>query len=432
MNMLTDTWQKATLNFRIYAYMRKFLKESRLPAEEIRKIQFIRLKKLLCDVYQTHPFYRERFDASQFNPFKMAEISELKNVPILKKEDYRTLIKSLVEEKGEKHYQHWFEDTTGGSTGIPLRVLRSWDERAYMLGKWMRVLFLNGYHWRDITFSMPGPNHLQRDSVVQRFGILRRYTVPFTDPVENKVEMYLKVRPSILYGNKTHLVQMALYCDQNNIELPKPRLCISFAETMDERSRAIIARCFGEEGLIQIYGALELSIIAWQTKGEDYFNICHTTDYLEVLDENGQDANSGTSIITDLFIRSFPLIRYNLGDILDTENKNGLPVINKIKGRQDDFIVFADGERLPWHIFSIILERQQALKQFRVIQEAYDRIRILAAVEEKANKSAVENAIISDLREEVRNKGMEYIVDFVEQIPPDPNGKLRLLISKVH
>jgi phenylacetate-coenzyme A ligase PaaK-like adenylate-forming protein len=294
--MLIDTWQKASLNFRIYAYMRKFIRESRLPAEEVRKIQFTRLKNLLCDVYQTHPFYQERFDASQFNPFKMADLSELKNVPILEKEDYRTFIRSQLEEKGEKRYQNWYEDSTSGSTGIPLRILRSWDERAYMLAKWMRVLFLNGYKWRDVTFSIPSPSHVQRDSIVQRFGILKRYTIAYTDPVENQVEMYLKAKPSLVYGNKTYLVQLALYCNQNNIKLPKPYLCVSFAEEMDGPSRSVLEKCFGADCLMEIYGALEVSIIAWQIKGEDYFNICHTTDILEVLDENGQGTNLSGSL----------------------------------------------------------------------------------------------------------------------------------------
>ena len=97
---MKDTWQKATINFRIYAYMRKFIKESRLPAEEVRKIQLTRMKKLLCDVYQTHPFYRERFDASQFDPYKMADLSDIKKVPILEKDDYRTFINNQLE-KGE-------------------------------------------------------------------------------------------------------------------------------------------------------------------------------------------------------------------------------------------------------------------------------------------------------------------------------------------
>ncbi len=406
------------------------MKEYRLSAEEVRKIQFTRLKKLLCDAYQTYPFYRERFDAYHFNPFKMEGLSDFKKVPVLEKEDYRALVKSQLDHN-EKHYRNWYEDTTSGSTGIPLRILRNWDERAYMLAKWMRVLFLNGFHWRDVTFSMPAPNHLQRDSLVQLFGLLKRYHVAFTDPAEKKVEKYLKVSPSVIYGNKTHLVQMALYCEKNNITLPKPHLCISLAETMDERSRAVIKKCFGAESLMEAYGALEFSIIAWQTRGEDYFNICHTTDYLEVLDENDQDANFGTCILTDLFIRSFPLIRYKLGDILDTEMKDGLPVIKKIIGRQDDAIIFADGEHVPWHIFAVILERQQEIKQFRVIQEDYDKIRIQVAIESDADKPTIENTILADMRHEVRNRDIGYKIDFVDHIPPDPNGKLRLLISKV-
>jgi len=429
--MLKTKWQKATINFRIYAYLRQLMKEARLPAEEVRKLQFTRLKKLLCDVYQIHPFYQERFDASQFDPYKMADLSELKNVPILEKEDYRTFINNQLE-KGEKPYQNWYVDSSSGSTGIPLRILRTWDERAYMLAKWMRVLVLNGYKWRDVTFSLPSPSHVQRDSIIQRFGILKRYAIAYTDPVENQVEMYLKAKPSIVYGNKTYLVQLALYCNENKIQLPKPYLCVSFAEKMDGSSRSVMEKCFGKDCLMEIYGALEVSIIAWQIKSEEYFNICHTTDVLEVLDENGQDTNYGVSILTDLFIRSFPMIRYNLGDMLDTEIVNGLPVINKIEGRQDDKIIFADGESVPWPICAIILERRRnELKQFRVIQENYNLIRVVVAKEEEADKSAVKNAILTDLRKEVRDEGMEYIIDFVDRIPPDPNGKIRLLISKV-
>jgi phenylacetate-CoA ligase len=201
---------------------------------------------------------------------------------------------------------------------------------------------------------------------------------------------------------------------------------------MDERSRSVIEKCFGAGSLMEIYGAIESSIIAWQIEGEDYFNICHTTDYLEVIDGIGQDTNFGTSLLTDLFIRSFPMIRYNLGDILDTEVKNGLQVIRKIKDCQDDNIVFANGVSLPWHIFALIIERQQAIKQFRVIQEAYDKIRVQLSIEAGADKSAMENSILSDLHDEVPNKDMEYVIDFVDHIPPDPNGKIRMLISKVN
>ena len=84
-------------------------------------------------------------------------------------------------------------------------------------------------------------------------------------------------------------------------------------------------------------------------------------------------------------------------------------------------------------MFAVNLERRRdELKQFRVIQEDYDLIRIVVAKDEEADKSTVENAIITDLRKEIRDYGIEYIIEFVDRIPPDPNGKIRLLISKVN
>jgi phenylacetate-coenzyme A ligase PaaK-like adenylate-forming protein len=364
----------------------------------------------------------------------MSDISELKSVPILEKEDYRAFIKQTVEEKGERHFRHWFVDSTSGSTGIPLRVLRTWDERAYMLAKWMQVLKLNGYNWRDVTFSLHSPSHVaERDSIVQRFGIMKRYSIAYTSPVKEQVELYLKTRPSVVYGNKTYLVQLAMYCNDNNINLPQPDLCVSFAEKLDGASRSVLERCFGKNCLMEIYGALEVAIMAYQIKGEDYFHMCDTTDIMEVLDENGRDTNQGTAVLTNLFVRSFPMIRYNLGDLLETDIREGLPVIKSIVGRQDDRIKFADGKAVPWAMMALILERRRnELKQFRVIQEDYDHIRVVVAKDREADKSAVEHAIITDMRNEVRNEGIRYSVDFVERIPPDPNGKLRLLISKVN
>ena len=118
---------------------------------------------------------------------------------------------------------------------------------------------------------------------------------------------------------------------------------------------------------------------------------CAIQHIIEVLDENGQDTNYGNALLTNLFIRSFPMIRYNLRDMLDTEIINGLPVINKIGGRQDDKIKFADGKIVPVNII----------------------------------------AIIAEMCKELRDEEVDYVVDFVDRIPPDPNGKIRMLISRL-
>jgi len=428
--MLNDRWQKLTLNPRIFRYLRRLIKERRLPAEEIKRLQFQRLKALLCDAYTRHPFYKTRFDTAGFNPFAMQSPEEIERLPILRKEEYRQFTNNIAQQNPER-CNAWYRDGTSGSTGMPLTIYRTWDERAYMSAKWMHVLYANGYTFRDVTFSIPSPHRLQRESIVQALGLFKRYSVPYTASAEEMVEAYLKCRPTIIYANKSQLVVMALYCKKNGISLPKPRLCISAAETMDANSRALITELLGHNTLVEAYGTVEANILAWQEKSEDAFQVSHTTNLLEVLNNGSSGARTGRAVITDFFIRSFPLIRYDIEDEVDTEEQNGITVIRKIRGRMDDWVIFADGERRSFHFFYEIMERRPEILQFRVIQEGYDHIRIKIVKAKGTDASSLERALIEDLRREVRGEGVSYTIEWVEDIPPDPNGKLRMLISKV-
>jgi len=442
--MLIDGLQKFTLNFRIYNYLRRLLNESRLPPGKIHSIRFSRLKALLCDAYTTHPFYRERFDNAGFDPFRMRAIEEIERLPVLTKEEYRDFTQRFFQKHPEQ-CKAWYRDGTSGSTGMPLTIYRTWDERAYMSAKWMRVLYRNGYTWRDTTFSIPSPHRLQRESIIQKFGLFARYSVPYTASAEEMVAGYLRCKPTIIYANKSQLVVMALYCKQNRILLPQPRLCVSAAETMDAGSRSLITGLFGEDCLVEAYGTVESNILAWQERSEDgFFRVSHTTNFLEVL-SNGMEGKTrptsttknihtsckGRTVVTDFFIRSFPLIRYDLGDMVETETYEGVTVIRKIQGRMDDWVVFSDGNRRSFHFFYEIMERRPEIRQFRVIQEDYDRIRIKAVKALDGDAKTLENDLLSDLRREVRDEGMTYVIEWVDNIPADPNGKLRMLISWV-
>jgi len=430
MASLINTWEKLTLNPRLFVYLHRLNQESKLNYKEVNDIQFHRLKNILISAYLNHPFYKERFDNSGFNPFELKDTEEISSIPILEKEDYRRYCNNVVS-FDEKKYKEWYKDGTSGTTGMPLKVYRTWSERAYMSAKWMRVLFSNGYSWRDKTFSLPSPHRLQKDSIIQKIGILERVSIPYTAPTREMVQGYLKEKPNIVYANKSQLVMMAIFVRDNKIDLPKPKLCISAAETMDESSRRIICEVFGEENLIEAYGAVEVNNLAWQNKGQSLFNFSHSTNLLEVVDNQGKPSASGKAIITDFFINSFPLIRYNLGDFVETENANGLQFIKKIKGRMDDWVLFSDGARIPFHAFYEIMERRSEISQFRVIQESFSLIKIQLVLGASADKTAIEKTIMNDIKKEIKEYGVEYQFEWRDKIEPDPSGKLRMLISKV-
>jgi len=422
-------WERVTLNARTALHTRRLLSDFSADAETVQAIQERKLQRLLTHAFETFPFYRDRFQQAGLHPRDIRRTEDLAQLPLLTKDEYRDFTLSVVE-KRPQYYAAWYLDGTSGSTGMPLRIWRTWEERAYMVAKWMRTLFLNGYRWTDVTFSLPSPHRLQKDSLLQRFGVMRRYSVAYTAPVEEMVEQYLKVRPTVLYANKSQLVQMALFCSRRGIALPRPRFYVCAAETLDANSRSTIVEAFGDR-LFEVYGGTEFNNLAFQIIGEDYLHFSHTTNVLELLEDGAPREDRGYCAITDLHIYSFPLIRYQLGDYIETEVREGLRVIKKIRGRLDDWVIFEDGTRKPFHPFYEIMERRPEVRQFRIVQETLRHIRVLVVRDPASDPEKLAHMLIHDLRSEVRDNDVDYTIEWKDDIPPDPNGKLRMIVSNL-
>lgn len=427
---IQDTWERLTKNIKIALFVRRFLSERSLSPEATRELQIRKLRDILVYAKNHYDFYRRRFLEARFVPEQLRNLDDMQKIPILTKNAYRQFTEEELK-KTPRRFDEWYHDGTSGSTGSPLKVFRTWDERAYMSAKWMRALYRNGYKWNDITFSLPSPHRLQKDSIAQKFGLMMRYSVAYTEPVEKMVEEYLKRKPSVFYANKSQIVQMAMHCLEHQIDLPQPRFYVCAAETLDENSKLLIQSVFGSN-LSEVYGAVEFNNIAWRELGDSFFHFSHNTNILELEDKSGNIvAEEGYCVITDLYIRSFPLIRYQLGDYLETEMRDGKRVIKKIRGRLDDWVIFADGTRKPFHPFYEIMERRSEVLQFRIIQETHHLIRVIVRPASDADRDKLEAILLNDLKKEVRDGDVEYKIEWVDEIPPDPNGKLRMLISKV-
>ena len=68
--------------------------------------------------------------------------------------------------------------------------------------------------------------------------------------------------------------------------------------------------------VVNEYGASELDLIAF-TNSEDEFVVNSETLFVEILDENDRPVphgNSGRIVITGLYNKAHPMIRYDIGD----------------------------------------------------------------------------------------------------------------------
>ncbi|MBN2400253.1 MAG: phenylacetate--CoA ligase family protein [Candidatus Aminicenantes bacterium] len=422
---------QSQLNLNIFWELKKRLRFFPFSWPDIRKFQLERVKLMLQHCYQSFDFYRQRFDRAGFKPEYMNSIEEMQTLPCLTKEEYRDFTSTLVNADPGR-YANWFQDGTSGSTGMPLKIYRNHRERAYMLSKYLRTLFLNGYRYRDVTFCLPSPHRMNgNDSFLQRFGFLKRICVPYTAPVERMVERYMQQPVDLLYANRSHLEMMAGYIKENGIEIAKPRLVCSSSEMLDAPSRQLIEEVFGEGRLFEVYGAVEFNNLAFQIIGQKGFHFNHDTSIIELEDEAGRiNSKAGHCLITDLWIRSFPLIRYRLDDWIEMEAGEGTPKIKRIVGRSDDWFVLPNGEKKPFHAVYEIMERESGVRRFRFVQQATDEIDVQLVTDGRSDRPALERRLLAALDAEFSHAA-RFRIQYFEDLPVDPHGKMRMVVSKV-
>lgn len=424
---LAQLFENANIIIKLYSLKKNFPFEPEL----VKANQLKKLKGLVVYTYENFHFYRSLMDDAGFDPYSLKSLDALKALPVITKDMYRQFTDSIVTGRPSFYKEKYHTDGTSGSTGMPLKVYRTWDERAYLKALFLRALTLNGYGIFDRTYWIVSPHRvLERDSIFQKFGIMPRYSVSYLETPENMLRGYQQSHPDILISNKSQLVQFALYVKEIGVEIREPKLCVSTAETLDNNSKRLIWEVFGKDNLVETYGSIECSTLAFQLKGNEFLYPCHDTSIIE-LDDNGYiNELKGNCIVTDLHIHSFPLIRYQLGDWIEMEESNGLPVIKSIRGRMDDWITWKDGSKIPFHFFYEVMERRTEISQFRIIQENYDLVRVVVVAKSSADKSEIERILTHDFRAEIR-RDVTFKIEFAESIPPDPTGKLRMVVSNI-
>jgi phenylacetate-coenzyme A ligase PaaK-like adenylate-forming protein len=407
--------------------------------EKIKILQLKKLKKLLVHAYEDFEFYRERMDSCRFNPYKVKNLRDLEFLPVLSKEEYRSFTNDLLN-KNPDRYKNWYMDMTSGSTGIPLKIVRSWPERGYMMAKWMRELYLNGYRCTDKSFRTVVPSRLnsKNEIFLQNLGLFRRTRISYSLSEKEMVEAYQLSQPDFFYSSQVEAVLIAKYILEHNIKINQPKIYSVGGAMVDKNSRELLNKVFGEDNFFETYGCEETGILGFQIKGEKGLNFSHDTNILELLAPDGSIAtDEGSCLITDLGIYSFPLIRYQLGDNLKTfTDENGIQKIDKIQGRLDDWLIWEDGSKSGMgYFYEIMSKYSSGISQFRIIQENHKHIRIMVALSPLHESSmespqVIKEEIIGKLKKNLR-ADIEYQVEFVDMIPPDKNGKLRIIVSKV-
>jgi len=378
------------------------------------------------------PFYRERFEKAGLTPDDIRCGDDLTKLPVLTKDELRAW---MAEEVKKDKYRDWIVDTTSGSTGKPVSILFSPREKACMKANWYRVMLCAGYDpVRGKTMSRINAHDEHaggKDTFLQDFGILRHRFVDQYAPEQEVIDAINAWQPDWLYMNKTELMRLVVYARSHGVKIWNPPFYDPISEKISDNDRRLFTEVLGPN-LIDSYGSAETGACMLRLPGMNYYAVHNDSFVVNVVNDDGRLAREGRIVITPLYKTDLPLINYEVGDRARMRTNQGVHFITDVQGRMNDYFRYEDGRVTSFFEVTPVIAHCQDLEQIRFIQKSYELIHVQAVRDPAAGRSREElETYVSEGLNKIFKKPFRFEFEWMDVIPPDANGKLRMIVCEV-
>jgi len=399
---------------------------SRWPVEKLRDHQERQLRALLSHAYQNVPLYRRLYQEAGFQPGDFRSLADVGRIPILRKTVLKAAGAEEVVARGT-NIRQCSVVCTSGSTGVPLKIYLGPFETQWQRAVAWRILFEHGFRWTDRTLEIrmtAGAAH-----GLQMLGIARKDWLSILDSPQSWANCLAAGQHEIVVASATTLGALAEAAEADGLSVKPPRIIVSDSETLPPRTRTLVRRVLGRDP-VNVFGLVELSNFAWECEQHNGFHISADSHLVEVLADAGE---AGPLVVTDLGMRTMPMIRYETGDMAELPRDDRpcpcgrtLPMLARVQGRAVDSVLLGDGRRLFWPFFHEILGARDELRQWRVTQTSPGSVQLQLCLD-RADRPRGEQ-IAADVRARLPGE-LELIVENVDCFPDVPNQKTRQVIS---
>ncbi len=380
-------WFKISLQlnkFPIRKAQRTLEKIRNIPEDQYADFQRKRRNSIIDYHIQHNSFYREFFNWDGFDNWA--------KVPIMKKTDLQQPLKERLSDT--YNTKTAYIGKTSGSSGHPFIFAK--NRFAHALS-WAG--FQDRYNWYDIDLNKSLQARFYgipldffgnvQERIKDRISLRRRFNI--FDLSEKKMAAFLerfkKSDFNYLNGYTSAIVLFARFLKDKDIVLkdlcPSLKLCIVTSERLFIRDKELIEEAIGVP-VINEYGASEVGLIAFEDS-ENHWIVNSEDLYIEILDEEDNIlpyGEEGRVVITSLYNKAHPMIRYDIGDIgcLSTNSTLKKPILEKLIGRTNDIARLPDGKVVPgltfYYVTKTIIEDNGNIKEFIIIQTAIDEFKI--------------------------------------------------------
>jgi phenylacetate-CoA ligase len=365
--------------FAAYDWMMKMMA---LPSAERDAWRLKKLGDILEFAWLNVPFYREYWGDHGVAFTRPKDIEELSAFPILTKKIFRENSFQIrpVNLKKIRH-REW---STGGTTGAPVQYLRDLEQwtinEAFHLWGWCQIGYTFGDHVGVIAGGSLVPEKFNLATYV-RSSFHRRlflYGVSMDEDLAKKY--YRKLRNfdvKYLYGYPSILYLFGQQLKRMNLFLPNIRGIVTTAEMLLPHYREGLEENFN----CRVYNNLGCNDGGFEAYecprcGKLHYNYLQSILESEKL---GKEKNESL-IITNLWNKSTPFIRYENGDQISLSKKASscgckYPVIDRIIGRTADILKFTNGQSIAGPALTLIF-RDMKIDGWQVVQTGVDKMEV--------------------------------------------------------
>jgi len=360
-------------------------------------------------------------------------------------QDFPVIDKSIIKGQYEAfrsevfHGSHVHVLRTSGSTGIPFAVLQDPDKRRRVYAEMICFGRRAGYQVGDRFVFTRVWNRLNRKKwhVALRENVIMFDISSLDDQCLESLRTLLRRDANIrcMVGYPSTFGPLLRHLEQrgDGPEAFHLRSIISISERLTPEAREALRSRFGCT-VVSRYSNQENGVLAQQCLDREEFHLntaSYIFEYLK-LDEDlpADPGEPARMVVTDLFNRAMPLIRYDTGDLVlrqpspacgwDTET------LREVEGRRVDFIYDTRDRLLSPAVVSIQFSPFTRLKQIQFIQEAQGQYQIVlnGAREEYRDEEFI------DLARSFLGAEAAISVVHVDRIPLLASGKFQQVVSR--
>lgn len=395
-------------------------------------------KKEIFDFHlQNNPFYKSVVEGKT--------ILEWEDIPVMRKIDFQ----QPLQERLSNGYTlgNVYINKTSGSSGDPFVFAKDKFCHAMIWVNIMRRFQWYGldfnHSWQARFYGMPLDLFANLRLRLKDF-LSHRYRFNIFDfsdaALERMVRKFRRTKFDYINGYTNSIVLLAKYLKKKDLYLnaicPSLKVCIITSEMLFDDDRKLLEERF-RIPIINEYGSAELDIIALQNP-EGIWKINSETLFVEILDEQNRVlpyGKEGRIVVTSLYNKAHPMIRYEVGDVgvLDEKSTHRNPILKKLIGRTNDLAILPSGKKSPGMTFYSITKKlfgdDGNVKEFVIIQTKLDTFEIHYTSEKPLKQAEIKT--MEDVFSDYLEPNLIYVFRRQAVLERGKSGKLKQFISLV-